>query len=389
MPRRVLGINRSRFSLVNPAPRFVPTGAVATHDALVPDSGTDDAASTAPPLRILMLSRPLHPLVGGLETAADVLATQLVELGQSVTVATMTPSLVPDSSTYKIVRCPSPLALLRLFLDADCVVAQGMTLQMAWPKIFLATPTVVIHQGLYPKGQPWALLRELLAGRVTHVAISAAVRATIPKKSELIFNAYDVGTFFPRAIQRQPRSLIFVGRLVPEKGLLPLIQAVADLRDRDVECSLTIVGEGPFRHIVEAEVKRFDLESRIRLTGPIVGAALAEMMSAHQIAVVPSLWPEPLGIVALEAIACGCEVVGTTEGGLPEAIGPCGRVVPNGDVSALAFALSQALQADRDGSQTKSNLSEVRSNHLRSFHPRLVAIRFLDLFRRLTRTVSA
>jgi glycosyltransferase involved in cell wall biosynthesis len=57
----------------------------------------------------------------------------------------------------------------------------------------------------------------------------------------------------------------------------------------------------------------------------------------------PSRYREPYGIVALEAAACGCVVVGSGEGGLAEAIGPCGLTFQNGDVAGLAAALKRAL----------------------------------------------
>ena len=62
---------------------------------------------------------------------------------------------------------------------------------------------------------------------------------------------------------------------------------------------------------------------------------------------IPSRWAEPFGIVALEGIACGCAVVGTALGGLPEAIGPCGVTVPNADTSAMARALRSLLEDNR------------------------------------------
>ena len=67
------------------------------------------------------------------------------------------------------------------------------------------------------------------------------------------------------------------------------------------------------------------------------------MLNRHRILVVPSSYNEPFGIVALEGIACGCAVIGTAGGGLPEAIGPCGLVVPNRDAAALAGAIERVL----------------------------------------------
>ena len=61
---------------------------------------------------------------------------------------------------------------------------------------------------------------------------------------------------------------------------------------------------------------------------------------------VPSRCAEGFGLVALEGIACGCVVVGTSLGGLPEAIGPCGVIVPNADTSGMARALRSLLEDD-------------------------------------------
>ena len=331
---------------------------------------------SAAKLRLLIVTGPLHPLIGGLETAVDVLAGELVALGQEVIVVTLTPSNAPDASAYGICRRPSLLAHFRLFMWADCVLVQGLILKMAWPQFFFRSRMFVTHQGMYPSGQRFGWLRDLLSKRVTHVAISHAVGATLPTRYELIYNPYAAETFYPRQAARRPRSLIFVGRLVPEKGAATLLEAVASLRRAGFECTLTIAGEGPQRLELEALIQSHDLAGQVFLAGSVVGDALAELFSAHQVAVVPSLWPEPLGIVALEAIACGCHVIGTSQGGLPEAIGDCGVVVPNGDVAALAQAIEDALSAPPDEAAAARRLK-----HLGKFQPRAVAQRYLDLFR--------
>jgi len=69
-----------------------------------------------------------------------------------------------------------------------------------------------------------------------------------------------------------------------------------------------------------------------------------QRLNEARILVVPSLWNEPFGIVALEGIACGLAVVGSAGGGLPEAIGPCGLTFPNGDAAALAARLAELLR---------------------------------------------
>lgn len=68
------------------------------------------------------------------------------------------------------------------------------------------------------------------------------------------------------------------------------------------------------------------------------------LLNQHRVLVVPSRYHEPFGIVALEGIACGCLVVGSSGGGLKKAIGPCGLTFPNGDAEALAAVLVTVLK---------------------------------------------
>ena len=77
--------------------------------------------------------------------------------------------------------------------------------------------------------------------------------------------------------------------------------------------------------------------------GSKIGEELVRILNEHQIIVIPSLWYEPFGIVALEGIACGCVAIGSEGGGLKDAIGPCGVTFPNGDVKALTQTLVDVL----------------------------------------------
>jgi glycosyltransferase involved in cell wall biosynthesis len=59
--------------------------------------------------------------------------------------------------------------------------------------------------------------------------------------------------------------------------------------------------------------------------------------------VVPSVWEEPFGVVVLEALACGCVPLVTRSGGLPDAVGACGMVLPQGDRRTLAPLLAHGI----------------------------------------------
>src|SRR6202021_2623014 len=83
----------------------------------------------------------------------------------------------------------------------------------------------------------------------------------------------------------------------------------------------------------------------VHFTGYANGHNLARLLNAHRLIVIPSIWQEPFGIVALEGMACGCVPVGSAGGGLCDAIGECGDTFPNGDIEALADILRKLLQS--------------------------------------------
>ncbi|MEN3940969.1 glycosyltransferase family 4 protein [Prosthecobacter sp. SYSU 5D2] len=331
------------------------------------------------PLRILMLAVPFYPMTGGLETVAAVLADEMSALGQDVTLVTLADTEAADRRPYKIIRRPSVLTLLWQFLQADCVLIHGITLHLGWPALFRTSSTVIIHHGFCILEQPLNFMRRLLLRGATNVVISKAVGTSVTGDAPCIYNPYESSIFRIRPVKRVPGSLIFVGRLVPEKGALVLIEALAHLKKRGLAYPLTVVGEGPCRDEIMAAVKAHGLTDHISLAGRVTGDSLAELMNRHHVAVIPSFWAEPFGVVAVEAIACGCEVIGTSDGGLPEAIGPCGVTVPNGNVEALAAAIENlAAQPLRVEEQ-----EEIREAHLQQFQPARVAGSYLNLIHRM------
>jgi glycosyltransferase involved in cell wall biosynthesis len=106
------------------------------------------------------------------------------------------------------------------------------------------------------------------------------------------------------------------------------------------------------------------------------GNVLAEILNAHKVLVVPSLWNEPFGVVALEGMACGCMVVGSAGGGLKDAIGPGGFTFPNGDIETLADCLIKALY----DAETIAGCRSAVPAHLALHQPGPVAGRYLEVF---------
>lgn len=132
------------------------------------------------------------------------------------------------------------------------------------------------------------------------------------------------------------------GRLVPLKGIVYLIRALAVLH-RDIPgVRLEIAGSGPERPALEHEVQSHGLGDRVRFLG--WRTDLGPLMETWDVYVQPSLG-EPFGIAALEAMAVGLPVVATAAGGLPELVedGRTGWLVPPRDSGALAERLRALL----------------------------------------------
>lgn len=136
----------------------------------------------------------------------------------------------------------------------------------------------------------------------------------------------------------------YVGRLVPEKGLLWLLAAVRHL-PADVHC--LIIGSGPMRGELELWSELPSLAGRVHLLDAKPADELPRYLNCMDVLAIPSLttvdWKEQYGRVIAEAMACGVPVVGSDSGAIPEVIDSAGFIVPEGDVAALAEALRKAI----------------------------------------------
>jgi glycosyltransferase involved in cell wall biosynthesis len=144
----------------------------------------------------------------------------------------------------------------------------------------------------------------------------------------------------------QPPTILFAGRLHEEKGIFVLLDAFARVRSTMPEARLVVVGDGPARQEVE---QRATAMNGVTLTGVVKNRAMPEAFRAADVVAMPSLttrkWEEQVGMVALQAMACGVPVVATPSGAIPEYVpsGVAGLLVPENDAGALANALIQLL----------------------------------------------
>lgn len=331
-------------------------------------------------MRILLTSHFFAPSVGGIETASRLLATQFARRGHEVRVVTSSPGESRLSFPFEVVRSPSRARLAALTRWSDLVFQNNISLNTAWPLVFTRRPFVVTHQTWITRvggGLGW---RDHLKRRVvrfaTNIAISHAVAETLGLPAHVVPNPYEEEVFRPLHDIPRDRDLIFVGRLVSDKGADLLLDALATLRTRGLQPALTLVGAGPEEERLRTMARTLGLDGRVTFAGAQQGADLARLLNAHRVLVVPSRWREPFGIVAVEGIACGCGVVGSAGGGLPEAIGPCGFTFANGSATELADALARALSKPADPAHPLPSTAQ----HLERFRSNRVADTYLALF---------
>ena len=138
----------------------------------------------------------------------------------------------------------------------------------------------------------------------------------------------------------------FAGRLIPEKGILDLADALAGL-DR-LDWTLLVVGRGPLRGVLHDRLAAANLDRRLRFVEDAGHERVAALLTALDALVLPSYatadWSEQFGHVLIEAMAAGCPVVGTNSGEIPHVIGDAGIVVPERDVPRLRTALRRLIQ---------------------------------------------
>ncbi len=160
-----------------------------------------------------------------------------------------------------------------------------------------------------------------------------------------------------RSVDEHSRRVLFAGRIVPLKGLATLVRAM-----RELEGELVVCGDGRQLPAIRRLARHLGIEARVRFSGWLEPGALAQEFADCSLVAVPSLWPEPFGIVGIEGFAAGRPAVASATGGVSDWLedGVSGLTVAAGDVAALAAALGELLgdpsRASRMGAAGKARL---------------------------------
>jgi glycogen synthase len=322
-------------------------------------------------MNVLVYSPAFLPNVGGLEIGQALLADRLARLGHEVTVVTRTAAPGPAAASpppYRVLRRPGLAALLRAVRSCDVFFQANVSLRGLWPLLLVPRPWAVSHHSWYCRSDgriAWQdrLKRFLLRFAAVSISVSRSLAADLTTPSLVIPNAYRDDLFRVQPEIERSRDLACVGRLVSDKGVALLIAALGRLAAQGLRPSLTVIGDGPELSALRAQVADLGLAGQVELAGTLQDGDLVRALNRHRILVVPSRYDEPFGVVALEGIACGCVVVGSAGGGLPEAIGPCGRTFPNGSMEELAAVLARLLRHPEELEPLRAGAAEHLARH--------------------------
>ena len=337
-------------------------------------------------MKILFATHRFYPEVGGLETVSLILAEEFAAAGHEVRLVTHAAADETTDDTrfaYPVFRRPGAGKMLSLLRWCDVYFQNNISVRTLWPLLLVRRPWVPAHHtwltrvsgsvGWQDRLKKWLLRR----GTPAPIAVSQEVARSLEVPGTIVIgNPYKPDLF--RTLPEVPRTrdLVFLARLVSDKGGDLLLDALADLKAQGFTPELTVVGDGPEMPNLRRQVTALGLTRQVKFTGVLLGEELVRTLNAHRIMVVPSRTPEPFGVVALEGIACGCVVVGSEGGGLADAIGECGLTFPNHNKLALSRALGRVLF----DAALYDELRAQAAAHLERHQPGQVAEAYLRVF---------
>ncbi len=331
-------------------------------------------------MNILLTSHRFHPDIGGIETITEILACYFASEGHSVCLITQSQGDISRDLEFpfRILRSPSACQLLASYRWAEVVMQNNLEVRQLWPLLFCRKPLLIGLQTWIrtAAGRRRGLQKlKLMALRTASqlIACSDAVRLDCSARATVIGNPYKSALFRRLPGVTRYQSIAFVGRLVCDKGVDMLLQAFAALGS--AEWRLNVIGDGPERAALETLAVDLGVRNSVYFLGSLEGESLVQALNQNEILVVPSRWREPFGIVALEGLACGCAVLVSDGGGLPDAVGRAGLLFFRGDQNDLNAKLGQLVR----NPILREQLRARSTAHLQAFQQEVVCSRYLSL----------
>lgn len=339
-------------------------------------------------MRILINTVCFYPNIGGLETINMILAKELSRIGQDVTVlAPDYPSMEYDDSSlpFRIIRGASRSILLKEYMRCDVFLHSPLSVKAIWPivlwpfkKWFCVYHMCEFHTGTTKNMQ--AKLKYLVSRFPRNIAVSNAVKEHLKLPNcTVIHNAYD-NTLFKDNNKNDRKGFSFVGRLVSVKGIFVLLDAFTEFVKRNptsIHNVLYIIGDGEERSRIVDYIQKRGIEENVVLHGMLTGKELVDEMNDCYCQVVPSVYNEAFGIVALEAMATGCIPLVSDGDGLQEAVGDSVFTFRKSDSNHLLMRMEYFANLTTDEVHNIRKSMKAWCSH---FTPEVVASNYLNCF---------
>jgi teichuronic acid biosynthesis glycosyltransferase TuaC len=193
---------------------------------------------------------------------------------------------------------------------------------------------------------------------VSHDLCTTARRlGASPGSTRTKLNGCDTATFYPRdrkeareqlGLDQNKKIIVYVGRLDHRKGLLELMEAMANLRATRSDLQCYLIGDGADKGLVVEAIAKHQVGDIVTIMPPCLSPQVAVWMGAADLVTLPS-YAEGCPNVVIEAMSAGRPVVASKVGGIPELMNEtCGRLVKVRDVAALTKGLAEVLDETWD-----------------------------------------
>lgn len=323
------------------------------------------------------------PSVGGIETVSLILANEFVKQGHEVIIITETMSDEIDVFDFSVFRRPTFRKLIQLNIWADVVLENNPSMWLSIVSFFMFKPVVTaIHTWVSRTDGHIALIDKVKLVKLkfsNHViAVSDAIKKETFPRAVIIPNPLGLDYLDTNNGITKCKDFVFLGRLVSDKGCFLAIDAVNRLNSNGIKANLTIIGDGNERIKLQQKVKELGMSETVTFKGILTGTLLKQELKMHRFIIIPSIWREPFGIVALEGIACGCVPIVSDGGGLPDAVGKAGVVFKRGDVNEIYKAMSDLI-SDTDLETRLRNAGEAQ---LAKHDPTLISSEYLSVLKK-------
>ena len=293
------------------------------------------------------------------------------------------------------------IALVRLLrkyefhlIHAHWLIPQGLVASMARLFIKPAPPLLCTSHGsdLFAlKGNINKIVKRFIVSESTAVTVvSKAMRKEVVKLNvdhdKLYVTPMGVdlhNRFIPPETQENKGVLLFVGRLIEQKGLQYLIDALPLILKKHPKACLRIAGDGPEKNNLKSRCVTLGISDHVHFLGSVKNDLLPALYQTTNVVVFPSVIAEGFGLVLVEALGCECAVIVTDLPAMQDIIvdGKTGLVVPQKNIRQLAKKVILLLNGDELG---RSLGREGRSFVLKHYDWSIIEQKYVDLIESIT-----